>query len=44
MGTHYFNVKIDKELWESFKVKVPRTIRLNDKIVSLIRGFVESGN
>lgn len=30
-------LKIDLELWNSFKDKVPRTITLNDKIVALIK-------
>lgn len=32
-------IKIDEETWTSFKEKVPRTIKLNDKIVSLIEGY-----
>ncbi len=41
MELQYFNLKIDRELWTSFKVKLPRTIRLNDKIVEMIKGYVD---
>jgi hypothetical protein len=30
-------LKIDKEIWEKFKEKTPRTITLNDAIVELIK-------
>lgn len=35
-------LEIDKELWEKFKVKIPRTISLNQAIVDLIKKEVES--
>ena len=32
---------IDPDLWNEFKVKVPRTIKLNDAIVKLIEQAVQ---
>lgn len=32
-----FPLKIDKDLWDEFKDHVPRTIKLNDIITSLIK-------
>lgn len=36
-----FLLKINKELWEKFKSKVTKDITLNEKIVELIKKFVE---
>ena len=33
-------LKIEETLWKKFKDKVPRSIRLNDKLVELIKQFV----
>lgn len=33
-------LEIDKELWDKFKEKVPRTKTLNDSLVELIKLFV----
>lgn len=35
-------LEVDKDLWISFKEKVPRTIRLNDKIISLIEEYTNA--
>ena len=29
-------LEIDGEIWEKFKIQIPRTIKLNDAIVKLI--------
>ena len=34
-------IEINKELWERFKEKVHRTIKLNDAVVELIKKEVE---
>ena len=34
-------IKIDEELWISFKEKVPRTIKLNDQVVELIKKYCD---
>ena len=31
---------IEKELWDKFKEKVPRTIKLNDAVVDLIKEHI----
>lgn len=33
-------IEIDKEVWDQFKERVPRTITLNDKVVELIKQFL----
>lgn len=35
-------IEIEKELWEQFKEKVPRTIKLNDAVVELIKKEVDN--
>lgn len=40
---HYFNIRMEEELWEQFKEKVPQSTTLNSKIVSLIEGVVKNG-
>ena len=44
MELQYFNLKIDRELWTKFKDRVPRSIKLNDKIISLIEGYIQNAN
>ena len=34
-------LEIEKDIWDSFKEKVPRTIRLNDKVVELIKNHIK---
>lgn len=34
-------LEIDKEIWEKFKERTPRTITLNDAIVELIKKEVK---
>lgn len=34
-------LEIDKELWDKFKAATPRTIKLNDAVVTLIKKEVE---
>jgi len=36
---HYFNLKIDKDLWTKFMDKVPRSDTINRKLVELIERF-----
>ncbi len=33
-------IEIDPDLWHRFKIKIPRTIKLNDAIVRLIERAV----
>ena len=33
-------LEIEKEVWEEFKERVPRSITLNDKVVELIKQFI----
>lgn len=33
-------LKIEKEIWEKFKEKIPRTKTLNDALVELIKQFL----
>lgn len=33
-------LEINRNLWEKFKDRVPRSTRLNDKIVELIKQFL----
>ena len=33
-------LEIEKEVWEEFKERIPRTITLNDKVVELIKQFL----
>jgi len=40
MEKHKLLLKVDEELWEKFKLYTPRTIKLNDMVVSLIREYV----
>lgn len=37
-------LELEKEDWELFKEKVPRTIKLNDKIVALIKLFIKEND
>ena len=37
---HPITLEINKEDWEEFKKRVPRTITLNDKLVELIKNFL----
>lgn len=36
-GPLYFQLKVDRELWERFKAKVPSNITLNDAVLGLIK-------
>lgn len=33
-------LEIEKDIWEDFKKRVPRTTTLNDKVVQLIKQFL----
>ncbi|HKU48736.1 MAG TPA: hypothetical protein VJP79_02180 [Nitrososphaera sp.] len=33
----FFQLRIERILWEKFKAKVPRTITLNDALLDLIK-------
>lgn len=37
---HSFILRINEELWNRFIVKLPESISINEKIVSLIRDWV----
>lgn len=37
---HSFVLRINEELWNRFIVKLPESISINEKIVSLIRDWV----
>jgi len=34
-------LEIEKEIWTKFKEKIPRTIRLNDQLVELIKEYIK---
>jgi hypothetical protein len=36
-----YPIRIDSELWEKFKLTIPRNITINDFIVELIRNEVK---
>ncbi len=36
-----YPIKIEKELWDKFKNKIPRSITLNEAIINLIKKEVE---
>lgn len=44
MKTKPITLEIEKETWEKLKEKTPRTIKLNDKLVSLIEKEVSQND
>ena len=40
----YLIDNIPDELWQNFKSKVTKDVTLNQKIISLIEGFIQNAN
>jgi hypothetical protein len=38
--TSPLNLRIDEEIWNEFKDRIPRSITLNDAVVDLIKKFL----
>lgn len=37
-------LEIEKDIWEKFKERIPRSITLNDKVVELIKQFLQKND